>query len=111
MVDSQARKSMMKPSDSTSGAHAPSTPHSQDVAKWEKVKRAARKTWSGVSDDDFQRAQDSVEKLADIIHTKFGETKAVIIGKLTGVPAAGAGKSAHANREDKTKKRASSLGK
>jgi len=43
---------------------------------------AAKKTWGEVTDDDFKKAEGSVDKLHGIIQEKFGDTNEAIQKKL-----------------------------
>jgi len=49
---------------------------------WEQLKGKSRKIWAELTDDDFQKAQGSAEKLYGTIQTKFGDTKEKIMEKL-----------------------------
>lgn len=49
---------------------------------WEQLKGKSRKIWAELTDDDFQKAQGSAEKLYGTIQTKFGDTKEKILEKL-----------------------------
>jgi uncharacterized protein YjbJ (UPF0337 family) len=58
----------------------PSPPRS--MARFEQVKGQARKTWTGLTDDDFKKANGSVDKLYGVIQNKFGDSKENIEKKL-----------------------------
>ncbi len=50
---------------------------------WDQIKGMARAVWGGaLSDDDFKKAECSVEKLYAVIQEKFDETKETIKKKL-----------------------------
>jgi uncharacterized protein YjbJ (UPF0337 family) len=51
-------------------------------SKWDQIKKRAKKAWGELTDDDFKRADGSVDKLHDIIEKKFGDTKESIRAKL-----------------------------
>jgi uncharacterized protein YjbJ (UPF0337 family) len=73
-----------------------SSTSAQETPNWESVKSSARKAWSKLTDDDFNRSQGSIGKLTDLIHTKFGETKDAISAKLNPT----SGNHVDANRSD-----------
>ncbi len=50
--------------------------------KWELVKGSAKKAWAGLTDSDFQKAGESVDKLYTIIHDKYGDSKDSIKAKI-----------------------------
>ena len=50
--------------------------------RWEQIKAAARLSWGRLTDDDFNRAEGSVERLYGIIHLKFGDTREAIRTRL-----------------------------
>jgi uncharacterized protein YjbJ (UPF0337 family) len=54
----------------------------QVKGKWEQVKGRAKEAWGVLTDDDFKRAEGSVEKLYGVIHEKVGDTKESIRAKL-----------------------------
>lgn len=54
----------------------------QVQGKFEQVKGAAKRTWGQLTDDDFTKAEGSVEKLYGIIQERFGDTKQAIQTKL-----------------------------
>jgi uncharacterized protein YjbJ (UPF0337 family) len=51
---------------------------------WLQLKGEAKRVWGELTDDDFMRAEGSVEKLAGIIQERFGETRETIRRKLRG---------------------------
>jgi uncharacterized protein YjbJ (UPF0337 family) len=51
---------------------------------WLQLKGDAKRVWAELTDDDFLRAEGSVEKLAGIIQERFGETRETIRRKLRG---------------------------
>ena len=56
----------------------------QDQArgKWDQIKGRAKKAWGELTDDDFKKAEGSVDKLYGIIQERFGDTKQAIKAKL-----------------------------
>ena len=56
----------------------------QDQAggKWDQIKGRAKKAWGELTDDDFKKAEGSVEKLYGVIQEKVGDTKEAIRTKL-----------------------------
>ncbi len=57
----------------------------QVSGKWEQLKGRAKIAWGELTDDDFKRAEGSVEKLYGIIQEKIGDTKEAIRARLDGV--------------------------
>ena len=54
----------------------------QVKGKWEQVKGRAKEAWGVLTDDDFKKAEGSVEKLYGVIQEKVGDTKESIRAKL-----------------------------
>ena len=54
----------------------------QEQGKWNQVKGTAKKAWGKLTDDDFKKAEGSVDKLYGVIQEKFGDTKEAIKAKL-----------------------------
>jgi uncharacterized protein YjbJ (UPF0337 family) len=54
----------------------------QVQGKWDQVKGRAKRAWGELTDDDFTKADGSVDKLYGIIQEKFGDTKEAIQAKL-----------------------------
>lgn len=56
----------------------------QDQAngKWDQIKGRAKKAWGELTDDDFKKAEGSLDKLSGVIQQKFGDTKEAIKAKL-----------------------------
>jgi len=54
----------------------------QVSGKWEQLKGRAKKAWGELTDDDFKKAEGSVEKLYGIIQEKIGDTKEAIRARL-----------------------------
>ena len=54
----------------------------QAEGKWEQIKGRAKKAWGSLTDDDFKKAEGSVEKLYGVIQEKVGDTREAIRGKL-----------------------------
>ena len=57
----------------------------QVQGRWEQIKGTAKQSWGKLTDDDFTKAEGSLEKLYGIIHEKFGDTKEAIKAKLDDV--------------------------
>ena len=59
----------------------------QDQARgtWDQVKGRAKKAWGELTDDDFLKAEGSVDKLCGVIQKRFGDTKEAIKAKLDGL--------------------------
>lgn len=43
--------------------------------KWQQMKGEIRETWGKLTDDEVERAQGSAERLAGLLHEKYGWTK------------------------------------
>lgn len=54
----------------------------QVQGKWDQMKGRAKKAWGDLTDDDFKKAEGSVDKLFGIIQEKYGDTKEAIQAKL-----------------------------
>jgi len=54
----------------------------QVQGKWDQIKGRAKKAWGELTDDDFKKAEGSVDKLYGVIQEKFGDTKEAIKAKL-----------------------------
>jgi uncharacterized protein YjbJ (UPF0337 family) len=54
----------------------------QATGKWNQIKGRAKKAWAELTDDDFERAEGSIDKLHGIIQEKVGDTKEKIKAKL-----------------------------
>jgi len=54
----------------------------QAQGKWDQIKGRAKKAWAELTDDDFKKAEGSVDKLYGLIQEKFGDTKEAIKAKL-----------------------------
>ena len=54
----------------------------QVKGKWAKIKGKAKMAWGELTDDDFKKADGSLDKLYGIIQEKFGDTKEAIKAKL-----------------------------
>jgi len=54
----------------------------QAKGKWDQIKGRAKEAWGVLTDDDFKRAEGSVEKLCGVIQEKVGDTKETIRAKL-----------------------------
>lgn len=55
----------------------------QIKGKWNQVKGSAKKVWGDLTDDDFLKAEGSVDKLYGVIQEKFGDTRELIKDKLS----------------------------
>jgi uncharacterized protein YjbJ (UPF0337 family) len=54
----------------------------QAAGTWDQVKGRAKKAWGELTDDDFTKAEGSVDKLYGVIQKRFGDTKEAIKTKL-----------------------------
>jgi uncharacterized protein YjbJ (UPF0337 family) len=54
----------------------------QAAGKWNQIKGRAKKAWAELTDDDFERAEGSIDKLHGIIQERVGDTKEKIKAKL-----------------------------
>ena len=54
----------------------------QADGQWEQLKGRAKNIWSELTDDDFLKAEGSLDKLYGTIQQKFGDTKEKIKQKL-----------------------------
>jgi uncharacterized protein YjbJ (UPF0337 family) len=59
----------------------------QAKGKWEQIKGRAKEAWGTLTDDDFKKAEGSIEKLYGVIHEKVGDTKKAIQTRLDSVEA------------------------
>jgi len=50
--------------------------------KWQEIRGKAERIWAELTDDDFKRAEGSVDKLYGVIQKKFGDSKEMIKRKL-----------------------------
>lgn len=57
----------------------------QAQGKFEQLKGRAKKAWGELTDDDFQKAEGSSDKLYGIIQEKFGDTKEAIQKKIDAI--------------------------
>ena len=51
---------------------------------WLQLKGEAKRLWGDLTDDDFMRAEGSMDKLVGIIQERFGETREDIRRRLRG---------------------------
>ena len=56
--------------------------HDQVIGKWSQIKGHAKKAWGELTDDDFKKAEGSVEKLYGVIQERFGDTREAIQSRL-----------------------------
>jgi uncharacterized protein YjbJ (UPF0337 family) len=56
--------------------------HDQVIGKWSQIKGQAKKAWGELTDDDFKKAEGSVEKLYGVIQERFGDTREAIQSRL-----------------------------
>ena len=54
----------------------------QAQGKWEQIKGRAKKAWGELTDDDFKKAEGSIDKLYGVIQERFGDTRKAIQAKL-----------------------------
>ena len=54
----------------------------QAQGKWEQLKGRAKKAWGELTDDDFKKAEGSIDKLYGVIQERFGDTRKAIRAKL-----------------------------
>jgi uncharacterized protein YjbJ (UPF0337 family) len=54
----------------------------QLAGKWNQIKGHAKKVWGELTDDDFEKAEGSVEKLYGVIQERFGDTREAIQSRL-----------------------------
>ena len=57
-------------------------PGAQENELWDEFKGRAKKVWAELTDDDFMKAEGSVERLYGTIQSRFGDTKDKIKEKL-----------------------------
>jgi uncharacterized protein YjbJ (UPF0337 family) len=50
--------------------------------QWEQLKGKVKRAWGELTDDDFLRAEGSLDKMAGIIQERFGDSKEAIRKKL-----------------------------
>jgi len=51
-------------------------------SKWETIKGKAKRIWGELTDDDFKKAEGSIDKLYGTIQRRFGDTKEQIKAKI-----------------------------
>lgn len=54
----------------------------QTSGSWDTVKGKAKRIWGELTDDDFLKAEGSIDKLYGTIQRRFGETKEQIKAKI-----------------------------
>jgi uncharacterized protein YjbJ (UPF0337 family) len=50
----------------------------QVSGKWDEIKGKAKRIWGELTDDDFSKAEGSIDKLYGIIQQRFGDAKEAI---------------------------------
>ena len=50
--------------------------------QWEQLKGKAKRIWGELTDDDFMKAEGSMDKLFGMIQERFGDTKETIKQKI-----------------------------
>lgn len=56
----------------------------QIAGKFDVLKGKAKRIWGELTDDDFQKAEGSADKLYGIIQQRFGDAKEAILKKIEG---------------------------
>jgi len=56
----------------------------QAAGTWDQIKGKAKRIWGELTDDDFKKAEGSVDKLYGTIEKRFGDTKEQIKKKIEG---------------------------
>ncbi len=54
----------------------------QAKGKWDQIKGKAKEAWGVLTDNDFKKAEGSIEKLYGVIEAKVGDSKEAIRTKL-----------------------------
>jgi len=54
----------------------------QAKGKWDQIKGKAKEAWGVLTDNDFKKAEGSIEKLYGVIEEKVGDSKKAIRTKL-----------------------------
>ena len=54
----------------------------QSNGAWDNIKGKAKRIWGELTDDDFLKAEGSVDKLFGTIQQRFGDTKEQIKAKI-----------------------------
>jgi uncharacterized protein YjbJ (UPF0337 family) len=54
----------------------------QVAGGWEEIRGKAKRIWGELTDDDFKKAEGSVDKLYGVIQQRFGDKKEAIKQKL-----------------------------
>lgn len=68
----------------TVALHAKNPPESREQRReaWLQIKVRAKQIWETLTDNDFNKAAGSAEKLYSIIQEKCGETREIVVAKL-----------------------------
>ena len=54
----------------------------QVEGKWYQITGKAKKVWGELTDDDFKKAEGSLDRLYGVIQEKFGDTREAVKAKL-----------------------------
>ncbi|HEX7480896.1 MAG TPA: CsbD family protein [Polyangiales bacterium] len=54
----------------------------QASGAWDQIKGKAKRIWGELTDDDFKKAEGSIDKLYGTIQQRFGDTKEQIKSKI-----------------------------
>jgi uncharacterized protein YjbJ (UPF0337 family) len=54
----------------------------QIKGQWDQLKGKIKRAWGELTDDDFMKAEGSMDKLAGIIQERFGDSKEAVRKKL-----------------------------
>ena len=54
----------------------------QIKGQWEQIKGKAKRIWGELTDDDFQKAQGSADKLYGVIQERFGDSKEAVKARI-----------------------------
>jgi uncharacterized protein YjbJ (UPF0337 family) len=69
--------------DSTDQLHTANAMNEDQIkGQWEQLKGKFKRAWAELTDDDFLRAEGSIDKMYGIIQERFGDTRDDIRKKL-----------------------------
>ena len=54
----------------------------QAKGKWDQIKGKAKQAWGVLTDNDFKKAEGSIEKLYGVVEEKVGDSQEAIRAKL-----------------------------